>query len=121
MTDRQERIDIAHEAYDRVADQDVGMGTIIEAIVDALDIEPIRPEEILSGMRYEGDKVDEQAVLENRKRVDPELPVEMSDGRPRTITVNHGTWFETADGGCFDQIGKSLTGFDTRVRLRNVA
>lgn len=185
MTDRQERIDLAHEAYDRIADQDVGMGTIIEAIVDALDIEPmeagedgwsdwahpvpgylmqccdcrlvhevefkvveskddaplnpgesdegvivfrmrrhgeepIRPEEILPGMRYEGTKVDRQAVLENRRRIDPELPVELADGHPRKIIVNHGTWFETSDGGAFDQFGKSLTGFDSRTYLRNV-
>lgn len=59
-------------------------------------------------------------AVENRRRIDPELPVELADGHPRKIIVNHGTWFETSDGGAFDQFGKSLTGFDSRTYLRNV-
>ena len=90
---------------------------------------PIRPEEILPGMRYEGGKVDETAVLGARKRasrpiagpalINPHAPLELSDGTPQTITVNHGDWFETNDG-CFDKMGASLTGFHWRTPLRNV-
>ena len=45
------------------------------------------------------------------QNIDPTLPVKLSTGKKVKIVINHGDWFETDDGGCFDLRGKSMTGF----------